>query len=438
MILNELIHILCYAPLSFITYLVLGRILDVPRRTAFALLLTMLHVGLHIMYTFAVMQSISWADLVRTLVQMSVVFVVPLFFSRRKRVHTILACTLTMLASTAAELAALFTYSSLGGSFDAHIMTDPFSNVPAYVLMYVMNLAFLLFFLWVIWNLWNRFVLRSSPRAAWYFMFFPLSQVIWLAVAEIYAITSKMPVSRYLYFLPAILLSILADWLLFRSIGKLTKQVSDEAEARWYRDLLSQQENYYSYILADQENTARIRHDMRNQIQTAYALIHTGETESAQRQLTELTKLMDQSPSYCRNPMTNAIINVKQLQCREYGIDLRIHCDVPENLDVHSIDLCSLFSNLLDNAIDAVRILPEKQRTISLFSAMEGDLFSVRCENPYSEKPETATTSSVKGHGLGLIILQNLAEKYHGHFEIQAEDGNFIATVWLFAVLKKN
>ena len=91
-----------------------------------------------------------------------------------------------------------------------------------------------------------------------------------------------------------------------------------------------------------------------------------------------------------------------------------------------------------DNAIDAVRILPEKQRTISLFSAMEGDLFSVRCENPYSEKPETATTSSLKGHGLGLIILQNLAEKYHGHLEIQAEDGNFIATVWLFAGLKKN
>lgn len=432
LVINELIHILCYAPLSFITYLVLGRMLNVPRRGAFSLLLTMLHVGLHILYTIAVMHSIPWADLVRTLTQMSVVFIVPLFFSRRKRSHTILCSTLTMLASTAAELAALFAYSSLGGSFDANIMTDPFSNVPAYILMYVINLLFLLIFLWVIWNLWNRFVLRSSPKAAWYFMIFPLSQVIWLAVAEIYAITSKMPSSRYLYFVPAILFSILADWLLFRSIGKLTKQATDEAEAHWYRKLLQQQQGYYSYILADQEDAAHIRHDMRNQLQTVTALMESGETETARSHLKELSRLVDRRPSFCRNPVVNALIHVKQLQLSEDSIQLDCHCAVPEDLSVSGIDLCSLFSNLLDNAANAVQSLPVEQREIKLSSRMNGDVLMVRCENPYDTNQQLLPAHRPDGHGLGLIILQDLADKYNGKLENQSDDKIFTVTVWLF------
>ena len=328
MIFNELIHILCYAPLSFITYLVLGHMLDVSKRTGFSFLMTMLHVGLHILYTFAVIQGIPWADLVRTIAQMSVVFIVPLFFSRRRKAHTVLCSTLTMLASTAAELAALFTYTSLGGSFDAHIMTDPSANVPAYILMYVINLVFLLIFLWIIWNLWSRFVLRSSPKAAWYFMIFPLSQVIWLAIAEIYAITSRLAPIRYLYFVPGILLSVLADWLLFRSIAALTRQAADEARALWFEQLLEQQQSYYSYILADQEEASHIRHDMRNQIQTAYALIQSGDSETAQAQLGELTRMTEQRQSFCRNRIVDAILHVKELQCRDRGIKLQCQCSV--------------------------------------------------------------------------------------------------------------
>jgi signal transduction histidine kinase len=337
-----------------------------------------------------------------------------------------------MLSSTSAELAALFTYSSLGGSFDANIMTDPFSNVPAYILMYVINLLFLLIFLWIVWNLWNRFVLRSSPKAAWYFTIFPLSQVIWLAVAEIYAITSKMPSSRYLYFVPAILFSILADWLLFRSIGKLTKQATDEAEARWYRELLQQQQGYYSYILADQEDAAHIRHDMRNQLQTVTALIESGEAETARSHLKELSRLVDRRPSFCHNTVVNALIHVKQLQLSEDSILLTCHCAVPEDLSVSGIDLCSLFSNLLDNADNAVRSLPAEQRRITLSAQVNGEVLTVRCENPYVSVQQPLPAHRPDGHGLGLIILQDLAEKYHGRLETQSDDEIFTATVWLF------
>ena len=432
MILNELIHILCYAPLSFITYLVLGRMLDVPRRAWFSLLMTMLHVVLHALYTFAVMKGIPWADVVRTIAQMSVVFLVPLFFSRRKRAHTILGCTLTMLASTAAELVALFTYASTGESFDSNIMADPFTNVPAYILMYVMNLVFLLIFLWIIWTLWNRFVLRSSPKAAWYFMIFPLSQVIWLAIAEIYAITSSMPLTRYLYFIPGILFSILADWLLFRSITSITKQAADEERALWLEQLLGQQQSYYSYILADQEEASHIRHDMRNQIQTVYALMQSGDSETAQNQLKELTRMTEQNHSFCHNRIVDAILHVKELQFRDRGIKLQCQCSIPEGLSIAGTDLCSLFSNLLDNAAAALDSMESSQKVITLSSCLERSVFTVCCENPYPGEESIRPSHREDGHGLGLSILEDLAQRYDGELNIDAASDLFTVTIWLF------
>ena len=431
MIINELIHILCYAPLSFITYLVLGHMLNVPRKACFSLLMTMLHVLLHVLYTLAVIQEISWADLVRTILQMSVVFIVPLFFSRRKRAHTILCSTLTMLASTAAELMALVTYSSLGGTFDAHIMTDPSSNVPAYILMYVINLSFLLLFLWIIWTLWNRFVVHSASRAAWYFMIFPLSQVIWLAIAEIYAVTSSMPAIRYLYFIPGILLSVLADWLLFRSIAVLTRQAADEERARWYEDLLGQQHNYYSYILADQEAASHIRHDMRNQIQTVYALMQAGDADTAQKQLGELTRMTEQHHSFCRNRIVDALLHVKELQFRDRGIRLQCQCSVPDDLPVAGTDLCSLFSNLLDNAANGAEFINIGRKTISLSSGLEESVFTVHCENPYPGEDSLRPSHRPDGHGLGLTILEELAKRYRGEVQIQKDSETFSVTVWL-------
>lgn len=241
-----------------------------------------------------------------------------------------------------------------------------------------------------------------------------------------------MPSSRYLYFAPAILLSILADWLLFRSIGKLTKQAADEAEARWYRELLQQQQSYYSYILADQEDAAHIRHDMRNQLQTVTALMESGEMATAQDQLNEMSKLVDRRPAFCRNTVVNALLHVKQLQLNEDGISLDCHCTVPEKINISGIDLCSLFSNLLDNAAHAVRSLPVDQRRIVISSQMNGDVLTVRCENPYDPDEVFLPSHRPDGHGLGLIILQDLAERYHGRLETQTEDGFFTATIWLF------
>lgn len=174
---------------------------------------------------------------------------------------------------------------------------------------------------------------------------------------------------------------------------------------------------------------------MRNQLQTVYALMQSGDAETAQQQLGELTKMTEQHHSFCRNRIVDAILHVKELQYRDRGIRLQCRCTVPEDLAVAGTDLCSLFSNMLDNAANALDLMEIPQKTISLSSAYEGNVFTVRCENPYPGEESLQPSHRPDGHGLGLSILEDLAKRYQGELSINTENDVFKVTVWLIASL---
>lgn len=432
LLLTQAIHILCYSPISFITYLVLGRMLKIRRHVLFAFALTALHVFFHILYTIAVHYQIPWADAARTVVQIGLDLIVPWIVSDRKPWIAVLGGSFTLLAGVVGEMVSLFTFAAMNGTFDIHGMVDPFPNPPAYIAMYVVNLTATMIFLAIVWFLWIRIVEKSRPEIVWYYLLFPTSQVVLLAVAGIYCTTYNMPLNRYLYLLFAAVFCFVADWLLFRSMRELSEKAVADERTLWYEQLLDQQQSYYSYILADQEEASHIRHDMRNQIQTVYALMQSGDAETAQKQLGELTRMTEQNRSFCRNRIVNAILHVKELQYRDRGIRLQCQCSVPEDLQVNGTDLCSLFSNLLDNAATAVDALETGKKDITLSSGLEGNVFTVRCENPYSGKDSLRPSHRPDGHGLGLSILEELAQRYQGNMKIDTDHDVFSVTIWMF------
>ena len=431
LLITQTIHILCYSPISFITYLILGRMLKIRRHVLFAFVLTALHVFFHILYTIAVYYQVPWADPVRTVVQIALDLIVPVIASDRKPWIAVLGGSLTLLAGVVGEMVSLFTFASLNGTFDIHGMTDPFANPTAYIAMYAINLTATLVFLAIVWFLWIRIVEKSRPEIVWYYLLFPTSQVVLLAVAGIYCTTYNMPLNRYLYLLIAAIFCFAADWILFRSMRELSEKTIADERALWYEQLLDQQQSYYSYILADQEEASHIRHDMRNQIQTVYALMQSGDSDTAQAQLGELTRMTEQHQSFCRNRIVDAILHVKDLQYRDRGIKLQCQCSVPEDLAVAGTDLCSLFSNLLDNAANAVEPLEPQQKIVSLSSVFDNNVFTVRCENPYPGEESLLPSHRPDGHGLGLSILEDLAKRYQGEMNTETDNEIFKVTLWL-------
>ena len=432
LLISQTVHIFCYFPISFLTYFILGRMLKIRRVGLFAFGLTMIHVLYHILYTLAVLYEVPYADLGRTVGQIAIDLIIPVLVLKRKPGLVILGVSLVLLAAVFGELAGIATFAAMGGVFDSHAMTDPFLNPSAYFVMYLINMAFTALFSLAVWFFWNRIVEKSRPDMMWYFMLFPTSQMILLAMLGIYTDSYNMPLERYLYFIPVTAFCVLADVFLFRTMHIISQKAVADERALWYEQLLDQQQSYYSYILADQEEASHIRHDIRNQIQTVYALMQSGDSETAQAQLGELTRMTEQRQSFCRNRIVDAILHVKELQYRDRGIKLHCQCSVPEDLAIAGTDLCSLFSNLLDNAANAVDPLEPQQKTISLSSGLGGNVFTVRCENPYPGEESILPSHRPDGHGLGLSILEDLAKRHQGELNINTEREVFTATLWLF------
>ena len=94
-------------------------------------------------------------------------------------------------------------------------------------------------------------------------------------------------------------------------------------------------------------------------------------------------------------------------------------------------DLCSLMSNLFDNAAESC--LQEKhpeQTQITLKSGIRSGCFVIRCVNTCSRPPAgEESTKTEAGHGYGKAIIRSICEKYDGEYSLRYEGGKAVATV---------
>lgn len=114
----------------------------------------------------------------------------------------------------------------------------------------------------------------------------------------------------------------------------------------------------------------------------------------------------------CANELVNTVLEEKQQYCRQFGIRLLAETEIPGELAIKSSHLCSVFTNLLDNAVQACRNMDAENRWILVQSRQKEDYLYVRVSNPtsreYGQRPREA------GHGLGKTILARIAATYHG------------------------
>lgn len=129
---------------------------------------------------------------------------------------------------------------------------------------------------------------------------------------------------------------------------------------------------------------------------------------------------------YCAIPVVNAVLSEKEKLCQEKGIGFYTELDIPRDLTVEPLHLCSIFANLSDNAIRGAEECGRKPSSISLTSAVAGDYLLIKTVNP-ANPPQTPKP----GHGYGSRILAELAEQYEGSFQSSYENGVYTAVVSL-------
>lgn len=190
---------------------------------------------------------------------------------------------------------------------------------------------------------------------------------------------------------------------------------------------------YYDEINRRYNESRKIRHDINNHLLAISALIERGSIDEAKRYIAEVSEQSDLAamPVKSGRNVLDALLFKKTEQATEKGCKIAFEIDCPISGGVSDYDLCTIFGNILDNAIEAVsagdRILVRIGKQL--------DMLYISCENPFSGELKRrgdriiTTKKDFTSHGFGIMRVRELARRYGGEVNITAEKGVFLIEI---------
>jgi two-component system, CitB family, sensor kinase len=131
-------------------------------------------------------------------------------------------------------------------------------------------------------------------------------------------------------------------------------------------------------------------------------------------------------------PALAALLLGKSAQAGERGVELTVDDDSRlEGEPLPGRDLLTVVGNLVDNALEAVAAAPPPRRVRVLVREQDGAvLVRVTDTGPGMSAEQAAaafrrgwTTKSGPGHGVGLALVRQVAERYGGSYDIAPAEG---------------
>lgn len=192
---------------------------------------------------------------------------------------------------------------------------------------------------------------------------------------------------------------------------------------------------------SNSENLRKIRHDIANHTANAVALIENGKTGDAITLLKSTGGAAEIIiPKYninTGNNVVDAIISSKAAVCESKGIVFTYHIEPLEEIKIDTVDLSSLLSNLLDNAIEAAEKTANGYIKIDIFKYKA--YYDICVENSFMGNDSIvhnglrllSTKSGDVMHGYGTQIIEDIARKYDGDSTWNADGEIFKSNVLL-------
>lgn len=270
-------------------------------------------------------------------------------------------------------------------------------------------------------------------------LLFPLSQLCIVAFLLYYAVEYDLPWWMFVLTAAMGVLCGPVDLLLFKALRESEERELSRERVRLLEEQLEAQQDYLRRLSADVDEARRIRKEVASELESVDALLDLREADQASKGLMRAVGIMDSAcKHYCGHRVVDALVSMKAATCEKAGIRLTVDLALDDDVALPSVELCAVFSNLLDNAINACSSLPEDERFVELKARVDAGYLVARMENGceptafagrrHAAKPRGA---GLPEHGWGLGILRSLAARHDGKLEVSQEAGVFTTTVIL-------
>ena len=213
----------------------------------------------------------------------------------------------------------------------------------------------------------------------------------------------------------------------------LARYEKEKQTLHFQEEKLKGEQNQAQELQQIYSSMLQLRHDTRSFVQDVKGMIERGQLQEEPAYLRELEAQV--MPLYSSgNQALDSVLSVKLNKLRSCGIELRgSNLHYTGGMNITDYDLCSLVSNMLDNAVEALNDRRDRpgERYIYLKFAYTPAGLVIICENPLLGVPPKMQRTSFFSqkyepyHGLGLSIMKHIADEAGGTFEAAVSEDLF-------------
>jgi sensor histidine kinase regulating citrate/malate metabolism len=220
-------------------------------------------------------------------------------------------------------------------------------------------------------------------------------------------------------------------------VFKTIKDIKEKNEEDLLKEKIDMQYKYYLNLKESQNKVKRIYHDMSNHMICINSM--SSDKEDINQYIDGIRKDLDEFKEIYNtgNMILDIILNEKQNNCNKNNIDLLCDVNFSKCDFIEMTDVCSIFSNILDNAIEACNKVSSDKKCIKIRGTVVKSHYVIRCENSKINKLEIKNNKIVTSkkdkfiHGIGLKSVKSSLKKYDGELEIKDFENKFLLQIYI-------
>lgn len=234
------------------------------------------------------------------------------------------------------------------------------------------------------------------------------------------------------------ILVIIIEMISFENLKSAIFQAKKYAEEKTKLEMYEMQRNHYRLTTEQIKKLTALRHDFRNHLYVIAERIRRSEYNEAISYIDKIGGCAEEASSIVvtENEILATILTVKNMICKNKKIefDYKITCG---KIHIEDMDLNTVVSNLLDNAIEASEKCEINQRKIVFKIKDVKQFLAIECSNTCKMKVTgkkhifKTTKDNKEEHGYGIENIKEAVEKYGGQAEFTCEAGIFYVKIMM-------
>lgn len=323
-------------------------------------------------------------------------------------------------------LGSIVDYYGRKAHFSNLFFERPISDIRQFILFCIIIVIFYLIFMQN-FSFQHNFVKKGRLR---------VFSVTIISIASVYVLSTFSITHGGLFNIYILLYDFLLCSLLLYMTFFFNKLNHLEIERLVLKELQKQDSKQQQLHRDSYESIAIRYHDLSKQL----AMLELEDNQSNKKEvIKELKQDLETFATLVEteNPALDIVLTDKKMFCLKNNI--KLFTIVPNHIFdfMNEVDVYTMFSNLLDNAIESVKVESAENRVIKMSVHQKGQLISIDCQNYTSKKiifkdgmPLT-TKDNKEYHGYGTLSICKVAKKYNGSAIYRLNDNIFHAYIML-------